>query len=343
MRSLLCVTAIIGLLAARPVEAGPLKSKDVAAGAKWVVHVDFDAMRDSKLGATFREKCLANEDAQHKIKKCQEDTGVDLTKDMHSVTLYDTKFVEHSGVAIFRASHIDGKKLLAKLKEKHPDHKSEKHGDTTIYTWTEAKDKKHEHQVSGAMYGKETILFSRDAEQVGKALDVLAGKADSLAEDSPLAEAPAKGTFMVMRGVGMDKEKTPFHMAVVRSSKQLSIALGQQGSDVFAQGLLVTPNAESAAKVRTVVEGFRALAQLRFGDRDKEMDMLRDLKLVVAGSAVAMEWRANGEDVEKMMAKHHEKMERMRKEWKYKHDRDGKPGAKPDKKEKKSSAEDDKD
>ncbi|MCE9555805.1 MAG: hypothetical protein K8T91_20855 [Planctomycetes bacterium] len=313
MRIAFCLVAIVGLLAIQPLDAAPLKTKDVAAGAKWVAHVDFDAMRESKLGGVFREKCLGNEDAQRKIKKFQEDTGVDPTKDMHSVTLYDTKFVEHSGVAIFRAGHIDSKKLLAKLKEKHPDHKSEEHGDVTVYSWTEGKGKKHEHQVSGAIYGRDAVLFSRDAKQLTAALDVLAGKADALSDESSLAEVPRKGTFVLVRGVGMNKEKTPFHLAVIRRSKQLAFAFGQSGTEVFSQGLLVAPNADSADKVRDVVEGFRALTQLRFGDHDKRGEMLRGVKVAVAGSTVVLEWQGSGDDVAKLMVEHHEKMHQWKK------------------------------
>ena len=312
MRIALWVVAIVGLLATGPATAAPLRSKDVAADAKWVVHVDFDAMRDSKLGEVFREKCLANEDAQRKIKQFQEDTGVDPTRDMHSVTLYDTKFVEHSGVAIVRAGHIDAKKLLAKLKENHPDRKAEAHGDVTVYTWTEGKGKKHEHQVSGAILGREAVLFSRDAKQLMAALDVLAGKSASISAESPLSEVPPRGTFILVRGVGMDKEKTPFHAAVIRRSKQLSLAFGQRGSDVFAQGLLMAPSADSAAQVRDVVEGFRALAQLRFGEHDQRGELLRAAKVAVAGSTVVLEWQANGEEVAKVMVQQHEKMHKWK-------------------------------
>lgn len=341
MRIALCLVAVVGLLAIRSVDAAPLKSKDVAADAKWVMHVDFDAMRESKLGGVVREKCLASEDVQRKIKKFQEDTGVDPTKDMHSATLYDTKFVEHSGVAIFRAGHIDSKKLLAKLKDKHPDHKAEKHGDVTVYTWTEGKGHKHEHQVSGAIYGRDAVLFSRDAKQLTAALDVLSGKADSLSDESPLAEVPRKGTFVLVRGVGMNKEKTPFHLAVIRRSKQLALAFGQNGSEVFSQGLLVAPNADSADKVRDVMEGFRALTQLRFGDHDKRGEMLRSVKVAVAGSTVVLEWQGSGDDVAKLMAEHHEKMHQWKK---LRETREGgERGAKSAKSEKSEKGEKDKD
>jgi hypothetical protein len=341
MRIALGMVAILGLLLAQNAQGAPLRAKDVAAGAKWVVHVDFDAMRDSKLGAEFREKCLAAEDAQKKLKKFQEDTGVDLTKDMHSVTLYDTRFVEHSGVAIFRAAHIDKKKLVAKLKEKHPDHSTEKHGDVSISTWTEAKGKKHEHQVSGAFFGADALLFSRDLQQLKAALDVLSGKTDALSTESPLAEEAPKGTFFLVRGVGMDKDKTPFKAAVIRKSKQLSYAFGQDGNTVFAQGMLKAPSADAADKVRDVVEGFRALMQLRFGERDKKSEMLRGLKLAVAGSTIVMEWEASGDDVAKLMAEHHDKLRKWREH--HKSHRDG-PATKDEQKkgtDKKSAQDDD--
>lgn len=309
MRAMIVPVAVLSFLATQATDAAPLKSKDVAAGAKWVMHVDFDAMRESKIGGTMREKCLAGEEAQEKIKKFQEDTGVDITKDLHGLTLYDTKFVKDSGVAIFRASHLDQKKIVAKFKEKHPDAKSEKHGDVTISTWTEKKGE-HERQVSGALFGRETILFADDAKKVAAAVDVLTGKAESLSAESPLAEETAKGTFVVTRGVGMNKEKTPFPSQVMRRSKQFSLAIGERGSEMFAQGMLVAPSGDSAAKVREVIEGFQALGQLRFGEDSKEGSLLRGLTVAVAGGTVVTEWRGSGDDVAALMVRQHEKMRR---------------------------------
>jgi hypothetical protein len=228
---------------------------------------------------------------------------MDPTRDLSSVTLYDTRFVRHHGVAIVRAKKLDQERLLALLKRKHPDHKTWEHGAHKIYGWTRAKGEKQEHQLTGSFHGRNTIVFGRDVEQVEDALDVLDGKAVSLTSNSPLAAVVPSGTILVIRADGISGSATPFKSAVVRDSERLSFVAGEENATAFAKGLLVAGSGEVAEQLRAVIEGFRAMVVLRHGSDEHVTKLLKGLKVVTADNTVVMEWTGSVDDLERIAAK----------------------------------------
>ena len=139
MKRILAITAgaLIFAAAACSAQAAPLEPATIAANAKWFVHIDFDALRESKIGAYIHEKATRDEHVQKMEAKLKEKIGLDLHKDLHSATLYGTTFAPHTGVLIVYA-HADGKKFMADLKSK-PDFIALKTADGKhdIYSYTE--------------------------------------------------------------------------------------------------------------------------------------------------------------------------------------------------------------
>ena len=98
-------------------QAAPLDSKNVAADAKWVVHVDVDAVRDSHVVKKAFETCplLKNDSGKH-FDMIRDKIGVDLRKDLHGITLYGRDTDKTHGVAIVFAT-VNQKLLLDKAAE----------------------------------------------------------------------------------------------------------------------------------------------------------------------------------------------------------------------------------
>ncbi|HEX4000739.1 MAG TPA: hypothetical protein VHX65_19480 [Pirellulales bacterium] len=129
--------ALIWTSAAVSAQAAPIEPADIATGAKWFVHIDFDAARDSKVGQRIHEEALKNDHVKKELAKMQDELGMDPQKDLHGATLYGTSFTPHKGVLIVYAT-ADKAKFMAHLKAK-PDFMALKteDGKETLYTWTE--------------------------------------------------------------------------------------------------------------------------------------------------------------------------------------------------------------
>ena len=124
--------------------AAPLDAADVAAGAKWLVHIDFDAARESKLGEHILSQVRKNEHVQKELAKLHDELGIDPQKDLHGATLYGTEFTQHAGVLILYAT-FDTEKVVGYLRTKPDFAASKTDSGLDVYTWTAnvGPEKKH--------------------------------------------------------------------------------------------------------------------------------------------------------------------------------------------------------
>jgi hypothetical protein len=115
------------LVVAGYVSAAPLNPTQVAKDAKWVAHIDADAMRESIVVKKAYEKAMAEcKPLIQSIPKLHDMFGMDPRKDLHGVTVYGPTPGKPQGVLIVHAD-VDQAALEAKVK-KAPNHQVGKHG-----------------------------------------------------------------------------------------------------------------------------------------------------------------------------------------------------------------------
>lgn len=301
MRALVAALVIVTGFGSQ-VSAKPLDAKQVSGDAKWLVHIDVDAVTAGEVPQTVGTLWLKLPSAPEGLRKLSKAIGMDPTKDLHGITIYGRRHTQASGVVIVRAE-LDRGRLMALLKRK-PDYRTESYGSHELVLWTENKRKKDEHTVTGCFYRPTVIVFGRDTAEVKKALDVLDGKSPALAESDPLfsPDVPA-GTMIQARAVGLADVQLPFKSPLVRKSRFLFVGFGERGSEAFVVARLETESAEVAGQVRAVVEGFLAMAKLRW-EADKEATKLLDaVEVSTDETRVAVKWRAPTDEVGKLLEK----------------------------------------
>ena len=312
------VAAALVLGLAAVVQAEPLNLKQVPADAKWVAHMDVDAIRASTVAQKAYKQCHDKcEDADEKLAKLREKLGMDPTTDLHGITFYGTQIKKEKGVVIVQAE-VDQKHLVAKAK-KAPDYSSSKHKSYKLHTWTHRKGKEHEHSVTGCFHKPTVIVFGRTADEVTAALDVLDGKSPALAgSDSQLAAEIPAGTVLLARAVGLADADLPSKSPLAKECESLCLAIGEHDGEVFAKGKLVTKSEDVAKQLKEVAEGFRALGALKHAGDADAVKILDSFKVTVDGKAVAIEMQAGADAVWEHAQKMREKMrEKMGdKDWK---------------------------
>ncbi len=280
-------------LAAAIGQAEPLNLTTVAADAKWVVHVDVDAVRASHVVQKAFETCpiLKSESPKH-FDKLRDQIGMDLRKDLHGVTFYGSDTDKTHGVMIV-FGEVDKKLLLEKAK-KATDHKTTKHGGTTIHSWTQKCGGKT-HPAAGAFYKDSAVVFAADADAVGKALDILNGKSDGITDPkSPLGGRVAPGTILLAKASAIDaKTRCP----VLKQAESFRIALGENDGKSFYRARLVMKSAEAAEQIKTINDGFKAMASLRFSGEADVMKLIDGVKTTVTDSTIRIRWDASADDV----------------------------------------------
>jgi hypothetical protein len=307
-------------LAAVTAQAAPIDFKAVPAEAKWLAHVDVDAMRSSmvvqKMYHMAAEKC---KDLDVHMDKVKEHLGLDPRKDLHGMTLYGPRVGEHRGILIVYAD-VD-RKLLEEKAQRAPDHKTATYGSYEIHTWM-AKHMGKEHPAAGAFFKSNVIVFGPSADGVKLALDVLDGKKSSLdGKESVLTAKVPAGTTVLARAIDLGDAKLPVKSPLVKESQSLSIAMGESEGKSFFHGSLATKSTDVAEQVKKIVEGGLALGRLQHGNDAEATKLIDQVKVKVSDKNVAVDFEASADTVAakmqqcaKQLHERHQKwMERLKK------------------------------
>ncbi len=295
----LALAAGLGFVAAARAE--PLNLAQVSGDAKWVGHLDVDALRASTVvNKAWKKGLEIRKDAQARLDKLREKIGMDITKDVHGVTAYGKEPGKETGVLIVHAK-LDQKFLLDKA-EKAPDHKVEKFGAYDLHSWT-AKHHGKTRTVWGAFYKSDRLVFASGMDELKDALQVLEGKSPG-AGDSPLHGDVKPGTTLLFRATGLRKfdlsKKCPFAKYV----EAFRFSMGENDGKSFFSAKVVAKNEEAAEDLGEVVEGFKALADLHVGDDAKAKKLVDALHVTTHGKALSIHWTASANEVWNMVEKH---------------------------------------
>ncbi len=294
-----CVALLAAvMLASAPLAAAPLDLAAVPADAKWLMHLDMDAARDSVVVQRAWERMLKlHPHAGGMMDMVTRMAGMDPRKDLRDATAYGLDTDKRNGVMIVRAKA--NREFLTRMVEKAADHKTMKHGDYTLHAWTHKRGR-HSGPAVGAFFKDDVMVFARTEAAVTSALDVLDGRKAAVTGDAPLAGRVRPGSIVVARATAVDPDtKCP----VLKQGKGFRVALGEHEGKSFYRARLEMASPDAADDVVDVVEGFTALARLRWGGEADVMKLVGGPKTVVDGAACTISWDADAEEVWKVVAR----------------------------------------
>jgi len=287
----LALAAVLGFGWVGSAGAEPLNLKQVGADAKWVAHVDLDALRASTIMQKAHEQLKKEHpEAEQHLAMFREIWKFNPCTDLHGVTIYGDQLKKDTGVAIVHAK-VDQQVLLEKA-AKAPEHRLSTYGKHELHTWVHAKGSRHERGMTGAFYGTDLIIFGGSTNEVMAALDVLDGTKPNLAgKDSPLAAAVPAGAVVTVRAVGLGDVELPCKSPVVKQLDSFSLAVGEDKGEVFLEAKLTVKQTETAEQIKTIIEGGRAMAALVHGDDPEAQKILQSVKVTTNDKTVGIELR----------------------------------------------------
>ncbi len=305
MKRILAVAlvSLIGLCGS--LRAAPLDPSTISADAKWFVHVDVDAVHQSKVVQHIHEEVMKHDQAKKMLDKVKEMTGMDPEKDLHGVTVYGTKFEPHSGVLIVYA-HADHKKIVA-LIERHDDVSTKKDGDVEMYRWTE-RHGGHGHEVFVAFPKEGVAVAAGSEDELKSALAVLGGK-NGLSNGAALLGDDPKGSSVRIGISSLADVKVPKQAEVVKKITAIHIAMGENDGQDFDHIHVGTADEETAKQFKAIVEGFKAMAGMHVSDKPDLKKMIDGLKVNSSDKTLAIDWSGSSADIIKLCDTMHEKME----------------------------------
>ena len=273
--------------------AAPLDTKNVAADAKWVVHVNVNAIRDSLIVKKAFESCpfLKDESGKH-FDMIRDKIGVDLRKDLHGITLYGPDADKTHAVTIVFAK-VDEKLLLDKV-QKAADHKVTRvraARDPLLDAEARREDRT---RGRGLLQARRAGL--RGQRERGRRGHDGAGRQVARHYRSQVAAGrPAPGG-LDLRGP-FDRHSAQAPGPVLQQAESFRVALGESDGKSFYHANVVMKTPLAATEVKAIADGFKALGGLKFTGNAEVLKLVNGLQTSVQDKSVKIRWDAAAADV----------------------------------------------
>ena len=259
MKSIIHITTALAL--GNFAWSAPLDTQIVADDAKWLAHLDMQALKDSMIGG------FALARAKEEIAK-ENGTPVSIDIDLvaeevHSVTAYGTSFDKEPGkssVLIVRTgprarSIIDA--YIASMEMKLEGKTGIKRLDDKAYdTYLIGNE------VYASFLRDDLCVSSKSYDQIEKAQRVIEGESGNLEEsDSELLIKIGAGFFFLATANGLDSiGEVPPQAKILQKAKGGQLVLGERGEMFRVNLALSTPDAEVSSQLSRIIQGMVALA-----------------------------------------------------------------------------------
>jgi hypothetical protein len=265
-RALLALSLPLMSLASLPLDAA-LNTKAVIADALWVMHLDFNALRESVVGRELVGQAMALQAQELKNENMPVQLDIPkLLETIGSITAYGTNLSQDPNL-VDGALILQGTADLRKIAEGAMAQATV----TQPGKVTELKDMPFEaYSLDGQLimaFPKESIvLVSKSKTQLLAALKVYRGEAPSLAQtrNSPLNGLIRNqtGAFVLAASVVPSAEFFPQdapQARILQMAKSASIELGENSKQTFAHVQLLAASDEMADKLMKILQGITAM------------------------------------------------------------------------------------
>jgi len=298
MKYFIRMLALIASLTTAAV-ASPLHKEQVAADAKWLVHVDVDKLRPTTLGNTLKQFL----DSQMGALKSQFDIDLDWNK-IGSITAYGSSYesMPHLNGVVLINTDLDLQKALDGAIEKMsaadsnapPPIKKTKEGVVTTYSMPDT--------MFVAFESGKPVILGKSRDSVQKAGEVLSGKSTNLASTRTFSEFPdsPKPFFLVAAAEafnlskefaerGEDKDDSNPKAKILKLTDGGRVMLGEEANQLVLELSLKAKTSEVVTQMQQVVQGIIALASLSQTDNPDLQRLAQSAKVSAAGKIVSLQ------------------------------------------------------
>lgn len=271
-----------------PLMAGPLQRTQVSADAKWLLHLDAEALQKSKFGSSILQFALAQ--AGDSLKNEMKIDLPGLIGKTRSITLYGNDFKpglngpNGRGVLIWQGAPEVEQAVTGILVQQA---EATKAGQGSVKALSEGLNPTYSvmPNLFVAVRPGQGILVGPKPDQIEDAVRVLDGKTPSLGANATFSEYAALpgGFFFLALAEGFARDAgLPPQAQVLKLAEGGRIALGESSGNLQLAVNLKAQTDEGAVQIQQVAQGLIALASLADVD---EPDLVK-IKEWVRGAKV---------------------------------------------------------
>lgn len=286
--ALLTAVLFAGLVAA---PADPLNRAQVPADARWVVHLDVDALRASQIGTNLLQGIVADEAAKVKAKASLDLPGI--VRGTRALTIYGADYESGSqgkGILLWQGVAEIEQIANAYLIQQAEAAKS---GGSEIKRVQEKPFPVYAigDDIHAAVRPGTGLILGRSVDQIETAVKVLEGKANSLSGSTAFNNFPSLSgniLFLAFTDAFGKDANIPAQANVLKLTNGGRLAISEVAGRVEIQLILNARDEEATANIQQVVQGILALATLTQSENPELQDLIRRTTLKVEGRQVLL-------------------------------------------------------
>ncbi len=274
--ALMCVlVAILGM--GRTGGAAPVQAKNLPADAKWYLHLDFDAMKNTAIYGQILDAVRLEYPIDDFLPQLKEAIGINPLTDISGVTVFNNSF-EKDVAAVLVYAQFDKDRLLNAVAQ-NPEYAAVDYKKHTIQTWTDPNDSKSK---AGCVYDDGLILMGNGKESIKMAIDALDAKKDT--GPALVKEAP-KGAFLYA-AADLAQSNDANVSQLLSNSQAATAAIGEVDGKMSVKVNLTAKTADQGAKLKQMLDGIKAFGELGARETPTAVDLIREVQVSVDGAKV---------------------------------------------------------
>ena len=258
-------------LLATTVAGGPLQKEQVSADAKWLLHLDVDQLRTTRVGEVLVKEVLEKNFSEPKM-KLKNDLGFDLdVSRISSITAYGSDYGPgRAGKVLLIKTDLEFQKALDGAIEKFASQ-----GDEVPVKKLEGDDAglySIHNEVFVAFLPGHLVAAGRSIGSVKKEAAVLSGKSPNIVSSKTFSQFPGskKNSFFVASAESFNSDATiPPQAQILKMADGGQVVLGERGDNLFLSISLRAKTSEVVTQMQQAIQGFLALISLsQQGNKD---------------------------------------------------------------------------
>ena len=269
--------ACLMLLPALAVSADPVVAKHIAKDAKWYIHLDFAAAKQTVLYSSVLDAVRAHFPLDDTLAQIKQFLDVDPLTDISGATVYNTSF-EKDVAAIILYAKVNPERF-AQVLGQNPDFGQKTYNNHALLSWTDNNDGKHK---NGCFYAPGVVLMADREETLKMAVDVMDGAKPA---ESPLAKRPeAAGAFLY---ASADLAQAPDQNVsqLLSNSEAATACLGETEGKLKLSVNITAKSPQTGAQLKKLLDGVKAFGELAASrDMPTAAALLQQVELTADGT-----------------------------------------------------------
>ncbi len=302
---LYCLSLLgIGLIGLTAV-GSPIPKDQIAADAKWILHLDTEQFMRGKIGSYLIDEVLNPRSALFK-ETLKQQLGFDLDwKQIKGITAYGTGYhpqEDDSGILLIRTSMDVKGALEAAMAKAIPQLRIEKieNAPLPLYRFND--------QGYVAVPSSDLVLVARQRNAIDRGREILEGHTDTLAAAQALQDYPESpfGFFLLAVAEGFGQQADlPATAAIFKQATGARLLLGEDNGRLRLNFDLKAASSEVVQQIQQVAQGLLALAAMNAGQNPDLQKLTQAAAVTSSGKCVTLAVAIPVTDIIAKIKEHH--------------------------------------